>query len=150
MSSIASGVYTNFSAYKQFPDILNNEILDIHGHGDYICVITSSGIDEINTDTGNRYYTTILDASRCFQTASGIYYVVSGTLNAVYDLTSNWITPDYFYNSSTHQSLFNVDFMYDLHIKDGVIYLATNNGIIVIKEERGSESSSDYKRFKEI
>jgi hypothetical protein len=76
--------------------------------------------------------------------------LVSGTLNAVYTLNSDWTTPDYFYNESTHPSLFNVNYMYDLHIKDGVIYLATNNGVIVIKEERGSEVDSDYKRFKEI
>jgi hypothetical protein len=150
MSSIASGVYNNLSVYKQFPDILSNEVLDIHGNGDYICAITSSGVDEIKISTGDRYYTTVSGASRCFQTTSGIYYLVSGSLNAVYTLNSNWTTPDYFYNESTHPSLFNVNYMYDLHIKDGVIYLATNNGVIIIKEERGSEVSSDYKRFKEI
>jgi hypothetical protein len=150
MTSIASGIYDDLSVYKQFPDISSNEVLDIHGNGDYICAITSSGIDEIKISTGDRYYTTVSGASRCFQTTSGIYYLVSGSLNAVYTLNSNWATPDYFYNESTHPSLFNVNYMYDLHIKDGVIYLATNNGVIVIKEERGAEVDSDYKRFKEI
>jgi len=150
MPSIASGVYNNLSVYKQFPDILSDKVLDIHGYGDYLCAITNSGVDEIKISTGDRYYTTVSGASRCFQTASGIYYLVSGTLNAVYTLNSNWTTPDYSYNVSTHPALFNVNYMYDLHIKDGVIYLATNNGVIVIKEERGSEVNSNYKRFKEI
>jgi hypothetical protein len=150
MSSISGGVYNDLQTYKNFPDITSNNVLDIHGYDDYLCVITNSGIDEINTNTDVRYYTTVSGASRCFQTASGIYYLISGTLNTVYNLTSDWTIPDYSYNVLTHPSLFNVDVMNDLHVRDGVIYLATNNGIIIIKEERGSEASSDYKRFKEI
>jgi len=148
MSAISSGIY-NWQPYKNVPQLTAAGVVDIHGTNDYLCVATVSGVDEFNLSTDSRYYTTVSGVSRCFQTASGIYYVTQDALHSVYDLASNWTTPSYLYNKNTHPAFFGVSVIEDLHIVDGLIYLATNNGVLLLKENRGMESLSPYKRFKE-
>jgi hypothetical protein len=148
MSSIASGVYDNIQAYKSYPDITNNNVLDIYGNGDYLCVATASGMDELHISTADHYYTNVSGAQRCFQTASGIYYTTAGNLHAVYDLNSNWTTPSYSYNSTTHESFIEVSTINDLVVVSGVICVGTNAGVVTIFEARGNEPTSPYKIYK--
>jgi hypothetical protein len=148
MSSIASGIYNNVQTYKSYPDITNNNVLDIYGNGDYLCVATTSGVDELHISTADHYFTTVSGAQRCFQTASGIYYTISGNLHAVYDLNSNWTTPSYTYNSTKHESFVEVNTINDLVVVSGVICVGTNAGVVTIFEARGNERTSPYKIYK--
>lgn len=149
ITSISGGNYTDFQLYKTYPELTSPDIVDIHGEGDYICIATSSGVNEINISTSANYYTTATGISRCFQTLSGIYYILGDTLCSVYDVNSNWSTPNYLYNKHTHIAFYNVDYINDLYVEDGIIYLATNNGVIIIKEARGFERVSEFMRFRE-
>jgi len=148
ISSISGGVYNNVQAYKSYPDITNNNVLDIYGNGDYLCVVTASGIDELHISTADHYFTTVSGAQRCFQTASGIYYTTAGNLHVVYDLNSNWTTPSYSYNSTKHESFIEVNTINDLVVVSGVICVGTNAGVVTIFEARGNERTSPYKIYK--
>lgn len=72
-----------FSTYKQYPDITANEVLYIHGGGDYLCASTVSGVDRYKVSTDTRISTTVSGVSKCFQTSVGDYYFV---VNPVIDI----------------------------------------------------------------
>jgi hypothetical protein len=136
------------TSYKVYPNITSNNVLDISGNGDYLCVATASGIDELHIITADRYFTTVSGAQKCFQTASGIYYTTPGNLHAVYDLNSNWTTPSYSYNSTKHESFIEVNTINDVIVVSGVICVGTNAGVVTIFEARGNEQTSSYKIYK--
>lgn len=70
----AVGLWTAIP-YKQYPDLLSNHVLYLHGSGDYLAIATVSGVDSYNTDTNARMSTvTELAPYKCWQTSSGAHY----------------------------------------------------------------------------
>lgn len=68
--------------FKQYPDITANEVLYLHGAGDYLCVATISGVDRYNLNTGERVYFSSGRVEKCFQMSDGgFYYYVNPELN---------------------------------------------------------------------
>jgi hypothetical protein len=88
-----SGVYrcdiTNISGeltllpFKQYPDITSNDILYLHGAGDYLCAATISGVDRYTLTTDERVYFSSGRTEKCFQISDGgFYYYVNPELRA--------------------------------------------------------------------
>lgn len=136
--------------YKIWPDITSDLIVYLHGAGEFLCATTGSGVDQYNTVSGTRIYTSISGTAKCFQTSSGpFYYSIGPELNAVYG-SSNWTDPDYIYDDLLFVTAIN-----DIHITEGTssynnhntIFLATDVGAHVIEERRGDESNSVVKRY---
>jgi len=66
-------------SFKSYPEITDNHVKYIHGAGDYMCVVTASGVDHFNfghSDSYYRSYTTFSDyeAGKCWQTSTGRFY----------------------------------------------------------------------------
>ena len=73
--TLASGVLSNpVVHYKYDADITSNNVLYLHGGGDYLCAATYSGVDQYNVVSGTRIYTTQVGGSKCYQTAAGAFY----------------------------------------------------------------------------
>ena len=152
LSSISGSIFNNLTIYKQEPNITSNTVNYIHGKANYICITTNSGVDQINTSTDARIYTTVLGATKCYQTSSGrFYYTTASGLNVMYNNGSNWSTPDYMY--TTTGSILDGATINDIDVQEGksvynpadnLIYLATTIGIKVIEERQGDESNSRY------
>ena len=155
--STISGSYdlTNqLSIYKAYPDITNNNVNYLHGKGNYLCATTVSGVDQINLTTGSGIYTTVLGAGKCYQTTSGRFYYDLGTsLNAMYNIGSNWSSPDYSYVAGdiipdvTINDIYVTEGTSVYSSTDNVIFLATTSGVVMIEERQGDESNSRFKYF---
>lgn len=81
MATPDAGVYratvSGFSAgpYKQYPDLLSNNVLYLHGSGDYLAIATVSGVDSYRISTDDRISTTISGIpDKCYQTAGQEHY----------------------------------------------------------------------------
>ena len=76
---------------------------------------------------------------------------VKPALNAVYNTTSDWTTPDYVYDDQLlyieHVNDIYVTESTSQYIGDNVIFLGTDNGVHVIEERKGNEENSRIKRF---
>jgi hypothetical protein len=72
------GLVTYIQEYKKYPNITSNNINYIHGNNNYLCVATISGIDHININTDDRYYTTLSGriGFKCHQTSTGRFYYI--------------------------------------------------------------------------
>lgn len=83
-SATTSGIYrctvsgieleTILYTYKSYPELTANNVLYLHGKGDYLCSVTESGVDRYNTKSDSRYYITTDIAEKCFQTSDGCFY----------------------------------------------------------------------------
>jgi len=70
----------NFSNLTYYHDLTSDNIKYIHGYGDVLCVVTTSGIDVVKLDPQSyRSYTIIDNGCKCFMTSTGkFYYTTSG------------------------------------------------------------------------
>lgn len=77
LRSVVSGTM-NFVSYKSYPDITANKINYLHGNGDYLCIVTESGVDRYNTFIDDRVFS-IVDGipDKCFQLSNGDYYITT-------------------------------------------------------------------------
>lgn len=154
MSSISGSVYDDLYVYKAEPDVTDNNIMYLAGAGEYLCATTISGVDQYNTVSGTRIYTSVSGAYKCFQTTTGeFYYAIADELNAVYiPAEGNWSVPDYVYDDTILLNSGNIN---DIHVTEGtstyggdnVIFLATSNGAHIIEERKGNEANSRTKRY---
>ncbi len=147
--------------YKSFPDITHNTVNYVHGNGDYICTATFSGIDHIKISTDDRYYTTLSGKQgvKCHQTTTGRFYYIldDDTFNAVYNNTSNWDELTVGYTYRTTADFLPISFVpTDVDVTEGtstynandnVIFLAINDGALVIEERQGDELNSRFKYY---
>lgn len=87
VASIYDGVFNDLLIYKQFPDVLSNNIHYIHGSENYLLVTSDQGIEQFDLVNYTRIYNeSSKDASICFQTSSGgFYYVTSEVLDVFYN-----------------------------------------------------------------
>ena len=84
VSTTASGIFKSDLAtiesmpqmvsYLNYPIITDNNVRYIHGNNDRLCVVTASGIDNINLTTYSGIYTLCDNGYKCFQTISGTFY----------------------------------------------------------------------------
>ena len=149
--SSVSGTYdlTNqLSIYRGYPNITDNDVTYLHGNGNYLCVTTAAGVDNINLTTNSGIYTTISGANKCHQAADGTFYYIKNKLRVMYNNTSNWTSPDYTYPSG---GIIPADItINDIYIADGtpnILLIATSSGVVVIEEQQGNESNSRFKHF---
>ena len=77
----ASGAVNNtLTPFKQYPDINDNEVIYVHGAGDYLCATTAAGVSRYNLTTGSGIYTQATNLYKCHQTTSGtLYYIRNST-----------------------------------------------------------------------
>lgn len=157
ISSISGGydLTNQLNIYRGYPNITNNDVNYIHGAGNYLCVTTASGVDQINLTTSSGIYTTVSGARKCYQTEEGrFYYCFESDLNVVYDNAQNWTDPDYVYSAgdgiipeSVEINDFFVTENTSIYPGDNVIFLATTNGAVVIEERKNNEARSRVKYF---
>lgn len=70
--------------YKTHPYITSDCVEYLHGNGDYLCAVTSSGIDSYDLMTGDRVYLWSFHLSKCFQMDNGdFYYTKNPFLNVI-------------------------------------------------------------------
>jgi hypothetical protein len=135
--------------YKSFPNITSDQVIYLHGAGDFLCATTASGVDHFNTTSGTRIYTTsVSNPTKCAQASSGEFYYVDGNLKAVYDYEHNWSTPDYAYVIGDMIPVGVT--INDLALVEGtnnLILLATTSGAVVIEENKYDEENSRYRRY---
>jgi len=84
ISTTSGGVYKSdlitiesaplMTPYLNPPTITNNSVRYIHGNNDRLCVVTISGVDNINLTTESGIYTLCDNSYKCFQTISGTFY----------------------------------------------------------------------------
>jgi hypothetical protein len=135
-ASISGAIYDDLQVYKEYPNITNNEVIYLHGGGEYLCVTTVSGVDQYNTVSGTRIYTIISGADKCFQTVDGaFYYNESDELHSDMLLGMSTIN-DIYVTEGT--SMYN---------NDNVLFIAANNGAHIIEERKGDEINSRTKRY---
>lgn len=157
-TAVISGSYdvtNHMSLYKIYPDIRNYEVAYLHGAGDYLCVTSISGVDQINLTTNSGIYTTVSGAGKCYQTTSGrFYYDLLGVgLSVMYNNAANWSAPDHLYDLGDIIPAGII--INDIYVTEGtsqytddnVLFIATTAGVIVIEERRGNEGNSRYKYF---
>lgn len=165
IASTASGIYritvTTFSGsytaslFGEYPEILSNEVNYIHGSGDYLCIASVSGIDSYNLLTDDRISTTISGIGKCFQTSSGRHYFFVNSITSA-ELIAVYSDSESFTYTSSANGILRATLINDLFISEGtsqygngnVIFLATNNGAILIEERQGNEENSRYKYYK--
>ena len=150
--ALASGILSNpLIQYKYDSDITNNDVIYMHGAGEYLCATTISGVDQYNVVSGTRIYTMVSGTNKCYQTSTGeFYYSLNNELMAVYSIMSNWSEPDYIYDTLPFVTEINDIYVTEgtsLYGGDNVIFLGTDYGVHVIEERKGNESSSRTKRF---
>lgn len=66
-----------FSSFKSYPDISSDNVRYLNGKGDYLCAVTTSGVDSINVlsdSINSRFITT---ATKCVQMSNGEFYYVT-------------------------------------------------------------------------
>jgi hypothetical protein len=84
ISTTSSGVYKSdlttiesaplMVPYLNYPTITNNSVRYIHGNNNRMCIVTISGVDNIDLTTENGIYTLCDNSYKCFQTVSGTFY----------------------------------------------------------------------------
>jgi hypothetical protein len=63
------------AVYKQYPDLLSNNVLYLHGNDDYLSIATASGVDSYKISTDDRISTvTSGTPEKCYQTAGQEHY----------------------------------------------------------------------------
>jgi hypothetical protein len=138
--------------YYYLPNITSNNVIYLHGSGEFLCATTESGVDHYNVVSGTRIYTSVSGSGKCFQSSTGpFYYTTVAGLNAVYSVDLNWSIPDYTYSDE----LLYVSSINDIHVTEGTssynnentIFLATDAGCHIIEERRGNEANSTIKRY---
>ena len=149
----ASGALSSpLTQYKYDSDITSNEVIYLHGGGEFLCVTTLAGVDHYNVVSGTRIHTLSSGTGKCQQTSTGeFYYFKDGSLYAMYNTTVDWTEPDYTYNDQ----LPYVTRINDIYVTEGtstygsdnVIFLATDYGVHVIEERKTDEINSRLKRF---
>jgi len=140
--------------YKQYPNLTSNNVRHLNGAGNYLCAVTSSGVDRYTINTGSRKFVNIVGANKCFQTSTGDFYFDLYTdLVAMYnDNTSFTYTADNGNILYTYPiyDVENACIIHDIFATVGTsandnantIFLATVHGVVVIEEKRGDEENA--------
>jgi hypothetical protein len=137
-----SGLYNELEVYKQYPEITSNSIRCIHGNGDKIAFVTSSGVDYFKREpNGYRSYTTTTEAEKCFVCAGRNFYytTISGNqsyLNKLRHCLTDWYEPDVVYDFFVPNVYVNDFYVSEAPVSNGynAIFLATTSGVYVIDE----------------
>ena len=135
-----------FTEYKSWPNLTSNTVNYIHGGGDYLCVVTNSGVDNYKISTDTRRSEIISSADKCFQASSGDYYY-SVNLPTTTKLYAKYNSGgSYTYTSSAIHDATKIN---DIFVTENtsaygnanVLFLATDNGAVVLEEKRNDESN---------
>jgi len=148
--------------FKQYPDILDNEVKYIHGCGDYMCVVTASGVDHFNFGNSSSYTRSsgLVAAEKCFQTCRGRFYYTAGPKTVtIYTHQCDWSegTEGYVYDSTSPGTLLPESaIVRDIFVVEGtssygqnnnLILVATSEGVTLIEERPGDEANSNYRIY---
>jgi len=128
------GCLNNFSDLTYYSTLTSPSIVYLHGYGDVIGVVTTSGVDIIKIDPQSyRSFTTISGVRKCFMAAEKFYYTLYDRVNRVDNILGDWTTPSTSY--VTGSGIFEAGIeINDIYIFDGVLYTATTSGVYVIDE----------------
>jgi hypothetical protein len=136
----------SFSDLTYYHELTSDNIRYIHGSGDILCVVTSSGVDIVKIDPQSyRSYSLVNNAKKSFMTGDKkFYYTISGTewsLNRVDNCLGDWQAPDKSYTTGggilPAGEKINDIFITENTASDSTsntIFCATSNGIFVIDE----------------
>lgn len=164
----AIGLTNYVSDYKKYPYITDNEVKDLSFAGDYMCVVTTSGVDHFNLGSSDSYYRSFATASgvqKCWQTSTGkFYYMFFDKLITIYNHMCDWDESSigYTYETGGVGNLFFPDecMLNDLAViertsiygtprgkTNNLLFLATTSGVVMIEERQGDEENSRYKQY---
>jgi hypothetical protein len=137
---------TSFTEYKSYPNITSNEVVYLHGKGNYLCVSTASGVDRFTLSNGSRTYESAASPEKCFQTSGGDYYYYIN--NSPAELHAVYSGGGYTYEAEEGGVIGPVSFN-DIYVTEGtsiydeanVLFLATSSGAYVVEEKRGDEEN---------
>ena len=154
--------------FKDYPDITSSNVSYLHSSGDYLCCVTSAGVDHFNFGTSSahsRSYATISGVEKCWQTSTGrFYYTKPESLTTIYSYMCDWDdnSVGYVYETTGSGNLFFAEAceIQDISVTEGtsihttvrgatnnILFLATTSGIVLIEEKQGDEENSRYKQY---
>lgn len=136
--------------YKEYPNILSDNIRYLHCNGNYLSVITDLGIDVFKLGVQEYRSSTTFSgidyAEKCFITSLGtLYYTLSGVggwaVSRVNNTNCDWVNPDYSYNAGGvifSDNIITTDiFVTEKSSGDGLnntLFVATSSGGFLIDE----------------
>lgn len=136
------GCLGSFSELTYYSTLTAHSIVYLHGYGDVLGVVTTSGVDVVKIDPQSyRSFTTISGGRKCFMTADKFYYTLSDRVNRVDNIMGDWTTPSTAYVTGSGIFTAGIE-INDLYITNDTIYTATTSGVYVI-----DENTQDYEIY---
>lgn len=81
--------------YKQVPEVSSNEVMYVHGAGNYLCASTAVGVHRYNLSTGETVSFLDGNPEKCFQVSDGGFYYYINPEFKVEALAANFCEWDY-------------------------------------------------------
>jgi hypothetical protein len=131
VATISGSAVVTGTVYRAAPNLTADNVIYLHGAGDYLCASTESGVDRYSIASGTRIYTEDADIKKCYQIPDGtLYYIESSAFvnvdeNEFGGAVRDWTYYQYITFSSTYVDDCQVyvdiqaDFPYDKCNSDG-------------------------------